>query len=346
MNKLKYYGIVNREWKWFYSYLDNRRQYTVYGGCSSDVKRVKFGVPQGGIVSPLLFLLYINDIVNCSKTADCVLYADDTNLFLKSTNIANLYFSANQAISQFYLWFKANNLTLNSKKTNYIIFHRKQRKLSNFNYKLCLEGEEVERVYHTKFLGVVVDANLSWNKHIINLTSKISKYVPKIYRIRSLCTEKSLRLIYNSLIYSNLVYCNTVWGFCRGVALTPLIIAQKKVIRALAGVGYNHHTSHLFSSMKLLTLEGINEYIVAIFVYKCLNSVEFNHWYRYRETEYLTRGSSLALLEVPIISNLHSEQCIKYRGARVWNQIPLQVRSKTYNSFKIELKSLILGRTA
>ena len=103
-----------------------------------------------------------------------------------------------------------------------------------------------------KFLGVILDSSLSWNDHINNLTRKIAKFVPIFYRIRSLCTVESLKIIYNGLVYSNLVYCSSIWGFNNQVTLKPLITMQKKIIRAIAGLNCLDHTSDYFKKNRFL----------------------------------------------------------------------------------------------
>ena len=156
LEKLKYYGISGNEWNWFRSYLSNRRQLTVYENFNSDLKNVNFGVPQGGIISPILFLIYVNDIVNCCKESNCVLYADDTSIYTSSPNINELFEKANQSLAKFKCWFDSNKLTLNAKKTHYVLFHRKQRKVPINDCKLYVSSIEVKKVVDTKFLGVAI----------------------------------------------------------------------------------------------------------------------------------------------------------------------------------------------
>ena len=125
-------------------------------------------------------------------------------------------------------------------------------------HRLSLNEVELCRVFSVRFLGVILDPNLAWDDHIKNVTRKLTKYVPILYRIRNLCTKKSLMLIYNCLIYSNLIYCNSVWGFCKNSALYPLVVKQKKIVRAIAGVSRLHHTESIFDEFRLLKLESIN----------------------------------------------------------------------------------------
>lgn len=343
LNKLRYYGINGTEWLWFNSYLSSRNQYTRIGNASSNTLPVEFGVPQGGVVSSLLFLLFINDIANCSPSTKCVIYADDTSIYVSSPNIDELFLKANTSLSLFKSWFDANKLSLNVSKTQYMIFHRKQKVVPIINQSLSLNGIELKRVFSVKFLGIILDPNLDWNNHIQNVTRKVTKYVPILYRIRNLCTRKALMLIYNCLIYSNLIYCNSIWGFCKSSALYPLVIMQKKIVRAIAGVGQFHHTNSIFDDFRLLKLESINKYMSAIFVYKCLTDVHFSSWFTYREFSYDTRASVYRpLLNVPRISHVHSEQMISYRGPKLWNEIPVNILECNYNSFKFMYKSQLL----
>ena len=117
LEKIKY-GILGNEWKWLASYLSDRCQYTVINGVSSDVLPVNFGVPQGGILSALAFLLYINDVINCDESADFILYADDTTIYLADENLGELYSKARDAASNFKLWCDSSKLTLNASNSN------------------------------------------------------------------------------------------------------------------------------------------------------------------------------------------------------------------------------------
>ena len=343
LQKLRFYGITDAEWNWFKSYLDNRRQATMCEFEMSDFNDVKYGVPQGGILSPLLFLIYLNDIINCCRDCQCVLFADDTSLYLSSNNIENLIVNANFALNKYKEWFDANKLTLNAKKTQYMIFHRKQRAIPHTNLKIMIDMKEIEKVNKTKFLGVTLDCNLSWNDHVVSITQKVSKYVPIIRKVSSLCNFKSLKLIYNCLIYSNLIYCNSIWGSCKDIALKPLTLLHKRIVRAMARVHSTYHTHELYVKFSMLNLRQINSYMVGIFVYKCTKDSEFTAWFPRPLQVRTTRSTENELLMIPQIPNEHSRQCISYRGPKVYNDISVEVRKKSYNGFKISYKKVLLS---
>ena len=185
LKKLYHYGIRGKAWDWFNSYLCNRKQCACLNGIMSDYKPVTHGVPQGSILGPLLFILYINDIVNCSKYLLFILFADDTNLFFSCKDMLHLFNTVNSELDKLSIWFKANKLSLNIKKTNYILFGNKRLSATVF-HNVSIDGQLLERIEYTKLLGVYIDEKLTWKKHIEHVASKISKGLGAMGRIRNI----------------------------------------------------------------------------------------------------------------------------------------------------------------
>ena len=167
---------------WFSSYLKNRTQTTQVGQHISDKVIITCGVPQGSVLGPLLFLLYVNDIHKCSKKLRFYLFADDTNILYADKNVKALETTINVELQKLYVWLTANRLTLNTKKSNFIVFHPCQKQLA-YQPKICMFDNEqnkyvdLESKVYMKYLGVLIDKNLSWKYHIDAIATKISKNV-------------------------------------------------------------------------------------------------------------------------------------------------------------------------
>ena len=202
--KLKAYGIQPENLKWFRNYLSNRKQFILYDDFKTEVKIVKCRVPQGSILGPLLFLVFVNDLSNSTKVLDLVLFADDTNLFCSDSNIRTLFETANQELSQINDWFLPNRLSLNVEKTKYVLFHKciEQENIPLKLPLLQLNSNIIERENSLKFLGVILDEHLTWKKHIQLIENKVSKNVGVLYKASKLINSKCLRSIYFSFIHA------------------------------------------------------------------------------------------------------------------------------------------------
>ena len=212
LSKLEYYGIRGIANDWFRSYLTNRKQFVIFDNILSNECLITTGVPQGSILGPLLFLLYINDICSSSKLLHFILYADDTNIFYSCENIDDLCRIVNVELGCVMQWFISNRLSVNIKKTNFVMFGN-QAKLKNItNCKIFMENIEIVQTNTAKFLGVSIDSNLTWKNHIDSITKKVAKSVGIIKRIRHCLPNNILHTLYNTLILPYINYCNIIWA--------------------------------------------------------------------------------------------------------------------------------------
>ena len=174
--KLEYYGFRGVVLEWFKNYLNNRKQYVFHYNCKSDLKdHIVCGVPQGSILGPLLFILYVNDIIYTSNVLDFILFADDTTILYSHKDISSKTNTINEELKEVSNWFKANKLSVNASKTNYMILgtpHMTSRKTSD-NSNIVLN----DTILETKFLGVLIDECLTWKNHIDCISKTISRNI-------------------------------------------------------------------------------------------------------------------------------------------------------------------------
>ena len=228
LNKLSLYGIKNNSLKWFSSYLSDRKQYVQTSVSKTTNLNVVCGVPQGSILGPFLFILYVNDLCRVSNILKPITFADDTNLFFSHKHIKELFLNVNSELSKIIQWFNANKLSLNKGKTKYTLFHNIRQK-DNIPLKLptlFINDKEIKRVDSIKFLGIMVDEHLTWRNHITTTENKISKNLGLLYKAKRFLNMNALNILF-SFIHSYLNYGNIVWASVTQTKLKKLASKQK-----------------------------------------------------------------------------------------------------------------------
>ena len=267
LSKLKRYGFRNKAHDWFTSYLTNRSQYVNIGNATSSKRSITHGVPQGSVLGPILFLLYINDLHNATILYT-LLFADDTSFLFSGRNLQELVELVNTELEKAFCWFKANKLSLNVSKTKYMIF-RNPKMLLDDNLSIKIGNEEVERIGQDcptksfKFVGIMIDEFLSWNYHINHVANKISSSLYALRQVKNLLPVKIKKLLYNSMVKPHLDYGILVWG--QSLQTIRLEKLQKKSVRLITNSSYNAHTEPIFGSQKILKVAdiyqvGVNEF--------------------------------------------------------------------------------------
>ena len=328
LRKLYHYGIRGITHDWFASYLTNRKQYVSINNTDSSFESINCGVPQGSILGPLLFLIYINDIINCSKLLQFILFADDTNIFYSCNDLRTLETTVNNELLKLSIWFCANRLSLNIKKTNYIVFGNK--KLPH-DINLHINSISIVRVEFTKFLGVYIDAKVTWKNHIEIIASKIAKGLGILNKVKLVLPQNVLLMLYNSLIYPYLNYCAIVWGCAGATLLHKLEILQKRAVRMIANVYYLESTKPIFYELKLLKVKEIFTLQRATFMFKikckllpgiCSRYVSVsNSAHRHhsmRKSFYFIHPSCRTKIR---------ENSLSYHGPRLWETLPVSIQN-------------------
>ena len=219
--KLEHYRVRKEAHGLLASYLRDREQFVVYGGVESERSKVECEVPQGSVLRPLLFRIYVNDMVRVSRDLGYVLFGDDTNLFAEGKDPAELYGRVNAGLDELDRLFRCNMLTQNLKKTEYVYFSG-PRGLGELPGVLRIGGERVAWAEKVRFLGVWVDRGLSWVDHILGLTVKVWQLLGIMRRASGVLDGGLLLLQYNGMVLPYLKYCLMVWGTLRRAVTGPV----------------------------------------------------------------------------------------------------------------------------
>lgn len=328
MNKLYKYGIRGVTYNLFKSYLANRTQYLEVNNIKSELWPTTVGVPQGSVLSPLLFLLHINDLKNCTNMK-VINFADDTLLYYDIKNTQNLQTLINNELKQIITWMQINHLKLNLTKTNYMIFSPKSNKfktlkLLNFfqNY-----GTQINQQTHCKYLGIIIDCNLNWKNQILNIQTKLAKAVGILYRVRNYLNKHSLIQILHALIISHLNYGILSYGRASKTALKPLNVLFNQAIRCINFLKRTDKSnSKLYLDEGLLSLDKMFKLELGKFCYKFHNNIlpkSFDKLFTHVSEihSHYTRNSKNRMYLKS--QNKHSGlKTLSQMGAKFWNSIP------------------------
>ena len=355
LQKLDHYGVRGVTNNWFATYLLGRQQTTQIGAKNISKKEVILsGVPQGSVLGPLLFLVYINDISNSSDQLKFFLFPDDTNLLYADKNLRELEIKVNTELSKIYDWLVANKLSLNIKKSNFVIF-RPRQKILNYQVNLKVFDHHInsyislERKKFIKYLGVLIHENLSWSYHIAHVASQISKSIGIISRIRHFVPLSTLHHIYRSLIQPYITYGIVAWCNTAKVHRTKLLTLQKRALRLMYFADYKSHAIPFFISSRLLPLDMLYFKSVAVMMHDVSNNLTppnifnlFTHQadiYPY-ETRSSQRGDYfLKRSRIDI-----QKRSFSRIGVKIWNSISCEVRQMSKCNFKNNVDDILLQR--
>ena len=256
LSKLNHYGVRGVANKWFSSYLENRHQKVSINGESSKRLPITCGVPQGSILGPLLFLIYINDMRHAVKSSTLYHFADDTNLFYSCKSLKVLHKRLNKDLELLYDWLCANRLSLNTGKTEFIVF-RPSRYKNGERVTLKLHHSKLFESSKIKYLGLVLDNKLNWKPHITELSKKLSRGIGLLYKIRSYCPTPVLRSLYYSIFNSHLSYGLAVWGNANRLYISKVKTLQKRALRCISFVNndIDIDTNRIHFDLKILNLD-------------------------------------------------------------------------------------------
>ena len=340
LEKLKYYGMKGQTLALFNSYLSNRTQVVEINGKLSDIGVIKHGVPQGSILGPLLFLLYINDISQSSNLLKFFLFADDITVFY-SDNPSNTKTSdiLNTELEKVSFWLAANKLSLNVKKSNFLHFHHGKSNKTTLNIKI--NNILVEEKQSAKYLGIFIDNKLTWKSQIQHIKAKLAKSIGMISKIRYYVNETCILNLYHSFVQSHVNYNILNWTCTNPMLLKPIETKIKKAIRTISFAKTKYdHAAPLFKHHKILPLYEQIKLRKASFMWKITNRHVPPPICNFFSPN--LRNPQKFILPQP--KNEHDKMLLEYSCVKIWNAVPQNLKNITsLKNFSNKYKEFLIN---
>ena len=342
LQKLEKYGIRGLPLLLLQSYLKNRQQWTRVNGSRSDKLYINVGVPQGSCLGPLLFLIYINDMHLCTRL-NLRLFADDACLGMSHVDPVALEIIMNNELVNVNKWLQDNKLFLNYDKTSYLIFSRKRNKPK---FTLTINNHILKQQHCTKYLGITIDDNISWNPHITKLKTQLAQTCFALSKLRKYANNKTMKKVYYSLFYSKIKYCISSWGASLDSTNDPIVKLQKRAIRYVCCEHSKAHTDPLFSRMEMLKFKDIYRLEICKLTHKIKNNhninnnlelLDLNNIHDY-ETRLRCNGNFYSASSRTDLG----KTCFESMAPRYWREVPSDIKSLNFNSFKFIYKKRLL----
>lgn len=332
LEKLRHYGIRGTANKWFKSYLSNRKQFVFISGVKSEIKEIKHGVPQGSVLGPLLFIIYINDIYNSIRNSSTFLFADDTGILNSNTNLKTIEKQLNIDLKSLYKWLCASKISLNVTKTVVVLFHQNKKDL-NYDLKLKLNGKYLEHSESVKYLGLQLDQNLSFSEHLNKLSAKLRNANGALSKIRHVASGSVLKSVFNSLFMSHISYACQTWGQDINLNTSRIFKLQKAALRLMSFSNFQAPSQPLFFKQKLLKISDLVKLNNLLLIHDILNDQSPSNLSKTCVLEtytdyHETRGKTLGLLIKPQCrTTKYGLKSVSYQSISIWNELQLHYKN-------------------
>lgn len=343
IKKLEKIGMGGTVLKWFQSYLHNRQQKVKYKKCMSQSIQNNFGVPQGTVLGPILFILYVNDIIKCVKNCKISLFADDTMIYIIGKDIENMFNVMNTELQNIFKWLCCNDLCINVDKSKYMLIGSND-KIATIDSKLCIKinSNKIERVNEIKYLGVILDQNLKFNSHADYVMKKMSQKTNFLYRVGSCLSMPTRILLYKSLIAPHIDFCTSLLlNVCKGKVQN----LQKIQNKAMRNILKCNKFTPITMMNEVLGFMNVQQRIVfksLDVIYKIKkkmlpnylsNQIKFNCDIH----KYETRNAGDFSIDTARKSKTQSS--LYFKGLKYFNALPREIKNcNYYNDFRNRLK--------
>ena len=348
--KLGNYGIVDVELRWFDNYLSNRSQVVSLNGNVSSKSTINIGVPQGTVLAPLLFMIFVNDISQSVGLSCCNLYADDTLIYCSGSDVAQVTEKLQNSITCVSSWYKSNCLCLNIEKSNVLLVTNKNCHEGNVKLDIQIDNQFLNQSETADYLGVRLDSHLAWSAHVKKICSSLGYKINRLSRLKTFTPEYVLNKIYISSIQNVIDYGICSWAYSSSANIHKVQRLQHYAARIITGnFDYvNSRGADLVKTLGWMNVVQRRDYFTLLQFYKCVHGDapvylsdnitlchEVNDVYNLRSND-----SNDAVMPFPY--NVAFKNSFKYHGALLWNSLPSQLKCfMSLNTFKCKLKAFI-----
>lgn len=351
VQKLQTCGITNSALVWFADYLENRSHVTRVNNVTSNPVNSEIGVPQGSVLGPLLFVLYVNDLNRVLDNTFLSLFADDTLICVNGKDFNQIVDTINSKLDILYNWLCVNRLSLNVKKTKYMVFGSKQncnRFLEN-NYSIKIDDVPIESTSNMKYLGVILDSQLNFSLHVDHISKKIGKKIGFFRRIAENLSHWSRLLVYNTIIYPHFNYCFSLLISCKKADIQRLQLLQNKAMRTVLFCTRYTPINLMLNTLGWLSIQQSVEMSNVLLVFKTKNQLLPEYLQEYlvpRSERHSHNIRSRDAFDIDFARTTHMQKCLFGDGLRLFNALPVEVRNATsVKMFIGRVKKLYLDRT-
>ena len=348
LQKLRYYGIDTMSLEWFQNYLHDRSQCERVNNITSEKNPCYVGVPQGSILGPLLFLLFVNDLPQYVQNQNCNIFADDTIIYAVGSNAEDISSKLQGTLDRTMPWYMSNRLSINANKSAVMLIGKPSQIQDDVDMKI--NDIRIEQVQSMKYLGIYIDIRLSWDVQCDKLCANVAGKISVLRRIRPFCRPNTLKLLYEKTIQSVFDYACSVWCHTKQGNISKLQRTQNYAARIVTGnFDYvNFRSIELLHELNWASVKERCDYFTAVMMFKAINGLT---------PAYLTDSIVMASeahdrntrltnsydVHVPSHNSEILKRSFVYNGSVLWNSLRHEVKlADNVNTFKRMYKDMIL----